>query len=209
MTATSAWMIRSRSPSLRRLSSSTSTSAGANNNNNNNSPNGDRLFPEDLNIIYDSKCNVCKLEIDFLRRRDRRVNPERPRLRFTDLEKGGDDDDGGPYDPHDPANGGVDYAGGMSSMKGVTADGDVLSGVPVFRRAYGVVGLGWAWTVTRWPVMSWIVDRLYDAFARVRTRLTRGGVSVERLVRDYEAKRTLQREQRSSSCDTGTCNGKP
>lgn len=28
-----------------------------------------RLFPEEINIIYDSKCNVCKLEMDLLARR--------------------------------------------------------------------------------------------------------------------------------------------
>lgn len=42
-----------------------------------------RLFEENLNIIYDSKCNVCKLEIDFLSRRDQRMNNP-PKLKMTD-----------------------------------------------------------------------------------------------------------------------------
>ena len=161
-----------------------------------------RLFPQDLNIIYDSKCNVCKLEIDFLRKRDMRVNEDRPRLKFTDLEG-----ETGPYNPHDPANGGVDYATGMSAMKGVTATGEVYTGVPVFRRAYQAVGLGWLFTVTTWPGISWIADRLYDLFAKYRTRLTRGA-TVERLVEAYQAKRSLKQEQQSASCDTGACDVK-
>ncbi|KAI2507451.1 DUF393-like protein [Fragilaria crotonensis] len=45
-----------------------------------------RLFSEELSILYDSKCNVCKLEIDFLRRRDERLHGSSTRLKFTDLE---------------------------------------------------------------------------------------------------------------------------
>ena len=46
-----------------------------------------RLFPEEVNIIYDSKCNICKLEIDFLAKRDaEKINVGAPKLKMTDLE---------------------------------------------------------------------------------------------------------------------------
>ena len=40
-----------------------------------------RLFTEDLNLIFDSKCGVCQWEVDFLRDRD-----TDGKLAFTDLE---------------------------------------------------------------------------------------------------------------------------
>ena len=72
--------------------------------------------------------------------------------------------------------------------------GTVLTGVPVFQKAYQAVGLGWLFTITTWPVLSWIADRVYDVFAKVRTLLTRGA-TVERLVEAYEAKRALEQKQ--------------
>lgn len=161
-----------------------------------------RLFPEELNILYDSQCNVCKLEIDFLRHRDQKVNAAQRKLRFTDLEG----ETGALFDPSDPANGGVSYATGMANMHGVTHDGQVLSGVPVFRQAYQAVGLGFLFRVTRIPMVAWLADRLYDIFAKYRTYLTRG-TSVERLVQAYEAKRQLEssKQQAARDCDDGSC----
>ena len=169
--------------------------------------NNDRLFPEDLNIIYDSKCNVCKLEIEFLRRRDARVNGAARRLRFTDLE--GDETTtttttNTGYNETDPANGGISYATGMAAMHAVTANGKILTGVPVFVEAYTAVGLGWLWRCTTWPVVSWLADKLYDLFAKYRTRITRGA-TVDQLVQAYQEKRALQAAQQHSSCDTGRC----
>jgi predicted DCC family thiol-disulfide oxidoreductase YuxK len=173
-----------------------------------------RLFPEDLNIIYDSKCNVCQLEIEFLRKRDLRLRQKgQARLKFTDLEGrstgggGGDDsDDSGDYDPDLPANAGIDYATGMTSMHGVTADGKVLKGVPVFRKAYEAVDLGWLFAITTWPGVSWVAGRLYDVFAKYRTRLTRG-TSVERLVEAYGAKKALAaaKQRNSTVCKKDAC----
>lgn len=152
-----------------------------------------RLFDEELNILYDSKCNVCRWEIDFLRRRDERLNgSSKRRLKFTDIEE---------KDPlSDPANGGVDYRRALSSMHAVTADGKVLQGVEVFRAAYEKVGMGWLWTVaTKFPMTQWIADRLYAIFARYRTHLTRNA-SIDELVELYE-----QKKQEQVKCNDGKC----
>jgi predicted DCC family thiol-disulfide oxidoreductase YuxK len=107
-----------------------------------------RLFPEELNIIYDSKCGICKLEMDFLARRDEKLYGSTSRkLRLTDIES----DD---YNPDDPSNGGVSYKRGMAAIHAVTADGRVIEGVPVFGRAYDLVGLGWYLRFMGWPVMK-------------------------------------------------------
>jgi len=152
-----------------------------------------RLFPEEVNIIYDSRCGVCKLEIDFLARRDaEKVNVGAPRLRVTDLEGDG-------YDPTDPANGGVTYREGMAAIHGVTADGTVVKGVPVFSLAYNQVGLGWLFRVTTWPIVKQLVNVGYDLFAKYRTNITRGA-SIDTLVAQYEAKRALQKEMDGDDC---------
>ena len=172
-----------------------------------------RLFPEDLNILYDSKCNVCQLEMDFLQRRDARLHGDaRRRLRFTDLESR-------TYNPNDPANGGVEYATGMAAMHAVTSDGRILQGVSVFQAAYQAVGWGWWFFrfVTTWP---WAADALYHVFAKYRTRVTRGA-SLETLVQAHEEQQALraaqqqqQQQQASSSsasnaqCHDGMCASK-
>lgn len=151
-----------------------------------------RLFDEDINIIYDGRCNVCKLEIDFLSRRDTtKINIGQPRLKMTDLEDS--------YDPSDPANGGIDYGTGMAAIHAVTAEGKVVKGVPVFALAYEKVGLGWVFRITKWPVVRKIVDVAYVIFAKYRTNLTRGA-SIDVLVREYEQKRALEQKMQEGNC---------
>ena len=73
-----------------------------------------------LNVLYDSKCLLCKMEIDFLKKR----NTE-GKLKFTDIEEIS-------YDPTDVSNGGISYREAMETMTAVTNDGQVIKGVPVF-----------------------------------------------------------------------------
>jgi predicted DCC family thiol-disulfide oxidoreductase YuxK len=156
--------------------------------------NSDRLFPEEINILYDSKCNVCRLEMEWLRRRDREVvNRAVPKIRLTDLESP-------TFDASDPANGGVDYVKGMKSMTAITADGKVIQGIPVFRLAYEQVGLGWLFRITQWPVMNTVFDFGYDVFAKYRTLLTRG-TKLDTLIQVYEEKKALEAKKRSDSCE--------
>jgi len=154
----------------------------------------DRLFPEEINIIYDSKCNVCKMEIDFLSKRDTtKINIGAPKLKMTDIE-------GDRYNPQDPENGGITYEKGLAAIHAITADGRVIKGVPVFALAYEQVKLGWLFKVTTWPVAKPVVDMLYNIFAKFRTNLTRGA-SIDVLVKEYEAKKILQRKIDDSNCD--------
>ena len=165
-----------------------------------------RLFAEEVNIIYDSKCNVCNIEIEFLRRRDEKLAQKRasdglspqPRLRFTDLESGN-------YNHKDPANGGVTYEIGMASMHAVTADGKVMKGVPVFRLAYEQVNLGWLFAVTKFPFVKKIADNVYNMFAKYRTQITRGE-TIESLVKAYREKKAVEQKQKAADCEA--CNEK-
>ena len=156
---------------------------------------GTRLFPEELNIIYDSKCNVCKLEIDFLRKRDaEKINIGKPKLKLTDLEDKN-------YDAKDPVNGGVTYEQGMAAIHAITRDGKVIKGVPVFAFAYEQVKLGWLFRITTWPVLKQIINVGYNIFAKYRTNLTRGA-SLGTLVKEYEAKKNIENQMNEIDCDT-------
>ena len=160
----------------------------------------DRLFSEELNIIYDGKCNICKLEMDFLAKRDaQKVNVGAPKLKLTDIESES-------YDENDPANGGVSYEEGMTAIHAITADGKVIKGVPVFLMAYEKVNLGWLFRLTTWPVVNQIVEMGYDLFAKYRTNLTRGA-AIDTLVEQYEARKQLQMKM-ESSCESDLCQTK-
>lgn len=160
--------------------------------------NAKRLFPEELNILYDSKCNVCKLEMEWLAKRDVRINTgdnkmQHPKLKLTDLE-------GAAFDPKDPANGGIDYETGMAAIYAVTADGKVLTGVPAFALAYDKVGLGWLWGIYNVPGVKLVFNWGYDVFAKYRTRLTRGS-SLEELVELHlQKQRQLEEQDDCESC---------
>jgi predicted DCC family thiol-disulfide oxidoreductase YuxK len=54
--------------------------------------------------------------------------------------------------------------------------------VEVFRQAYGLVGLGWLYAPSRWPLLRPLVDALYGLWARWRLAIT-GRPSMEVLCR--------------------------
>ena len=135
------------------------------------SPLETELFPERLNIIYDSKCSVCQWEVDnltYLMPKMPGAEKEPKLIRFTDLES----DDG--YDESDPANGGITYEDGMRSFRAVRSDGSTIKGIDVFTQAYSMVEFGWLWQWTNTPRLRAIADWGYTVFAAIRTNVTRG-----------------------------------
>ncbi len=158
--------------------------------------NSERLFPEEINVLYDSKCNVCKLEMDWLVSRDIRINgPDNRKLKLTDLE----DENG--FDAPDPSNGGIDYDTGMAAIYAIKHDGTVYKGVPVFELAYAQVGLGWIWKINQIPAVNRFLEWGYEIFARNRTRITRGA-SLEELLALNAAKQKVAQEEDCESCRT-------
>ncbi len=119
-------------------------------------PTTDPLYP--LFLYYDSRCPLCTAEMQNLMRRDRAGQ-----LRFADIWA---PDFAGP-----PGSATFDDLLALIHARG--ANGQVLRGVEVFRRAYEAVGLGWVTAFTRWPVLGPLVDRAYPVLARNRYRLPR------------------------------------
>jgi predicted DCC family thiol-disulfide oxidoreductase YuxK len=118
----------------------------------------------ELTILYDGACPLCLREVRFLRSRDERRHPGVPRLAFVDI-------DSSDYDP--AQHGGISYRQAMGRIHALAADGTVLRDVAVFRRAYGLIGLGWLYAPTRWPLLGPAIDGLYGLWAALRLRLTR------------------------------------
>jgi len=116
-----------------------------------------------VKLLYDGACPICRREMDWLKRRNRRM-----RLTFEDIS-----------DPQfDPGRYGLTREQVNSALHGILANGEVVRGMAAIRRAYRAVGLGWVTAPTALPGIRWDADRLYAAFARHRAtlgRITRGG----------------------------------
>lgn len=112
-----------------------------------------------IKLLYDGECPLCLREVDFLRRRDR----DRGLVAFVDIAASD-------YNP--AANGGVDFATAMGRIHAVLPDGSVIQNVAVFRRVYEVLGMGWVYAATKWPVIGPLVDLLYDFWADRRLAWT-------------------------------------
>ena len=124
-----------------------------------------------LTLLIDGECPLCKREVAWLDRRDKH-----DRLRFVDIASV----------DFDPALYSKTLDELMGSIHAVTAGGETVTGVEVFRRAYRAIGLGWLVAPTAWPILRPIFDALYRAFAKIRPRLQRSG--------------------KDADCDTGRCN---
>jgi predicted DCC family thiol-disulfide oxidoreductase YuxK len=111
----------------------------------------------DIEVFFDGECPICRREIAFLRRIDRRQ-----RIRFTDIarmDRSVSVDD-------------VPWNDLMAEIHGRLPDGRWIKGVEVFRRLYSAIGLGPLVRVTRWIGIEQVLDAAYAAFARRRLRWT-------------------------------------
>lgn len=114
---------------------------------------GGSADPE-FTILVDGLCPMCAREANYMLRLDR----GRGKLRVVDIAAPG----------FDARQYGRTQDEVMGSIHGVLADGRVISGVEVFRRAYGAVGRSWMLGWTAWPGFRSLADALYTVFARYR-----------------------------------------
>ncbi|MBD2423364.1 DUF393 domain-containing protein [Cyanobium sp. FACHB-13342] len=99
----------------------------------------------------------------MLKRRDQARHGDQPKLAFVDIDRAD-------YDPK--AFGGINYRQAMGRIHAITAEGEVLRDVAVFQRAYALIGLGWLYAPTRWPLVRPLVDAVYGLWAAGRLRIT-------------------------------------
>ena len=70
----------------------------------------------------------------------------------------------------------------LGRIHAIAGSGEVLRDVAVFREAYRLIGLGWLYAPTRWPVIGGVVDWVYGIWADRRLQIT-GRADLETLCR--------------------------
>ena len=119
--------------------------------------------PKEIEVFFDGDCPLCLREINMLRRMDKRN-----KIEFTNIADA----------CFEPDQLGKTYQELMDEIHGRLPDGELITGVEVFRRLYSAVGLTWLVKPTRLPGVSHALDVGYRVFARNRLRFTgrcRGG----------------------------------
>ena len=131
-------------------------------------------FDWKLNLLYDGDCPLCLREVNFLQKKD----AGRGIVKFTDIADIN-------YDP--AANGGVAFETAMGRIHAVRADGTLVKNVAVFQEVYDALGIGWLYAPTKWPIISTVVNKLYDWWADKRLAVT-GRASLADVIAERENK---------------------
>jgi predicted DCC family thiol-disulfide oxidoreductase YuxK len=72
----------------------------------------------------------------------------------------------------------------------------VIQNVEVFRRVYEILGIGWIYAATKWPIIGPVVDALYGIWADWRLAVT-GRPDLKTIL--------AEREERLKSRKIGRC----
>ena len=112
-----------------------------------------------LTLLFDGGCPLCLREVNFLRSRDRLSS-----ILFVDI-------DSSIYNPE--LYSWISYREAMGRIHAITSSGEVLKDVQVFREAYRLVGLGWVYEPTTWPIIGVLVDEFYQLWPRWRLPFAR------------------------------------
>ena len=110
-------------------------------------------------MLYDGDCPLCMREVNMLKRRDEGAG----NICFVDIST----ED---YDPSKHAN--ITFEQAMERIHAVLPDGTVVTDVAVFRLLYENVGLGWVYSITRFPAIERMANGLYSMWAKYRLPLT-------------------------------------
>tara|TARA_B100000579_G_C22576012_1_gene731201 strand:- start:405 stop:788 length:384 start_codon:yes stop_codon:yes gene_type:complete len=110
-------------------------------------------------VFFDGDCPLCMREIRFLQYLDR----NRGKILFTDITDPN-------FDPIKQTGLTMDTL--MAEIFGKMPNGELVTGMEVFRQLWGAVGLGFLFAPTKWPGLKPAFDSLYQTFAKNRLRLT-------------------------------------
>jgi len=140
-----------------------------------------------LTLYYEAACPLCDAEMRNLMLRN-----TAGLLRFVDVSDPG-------FDSCPPGTTREDL---MNLMHGLTADGQVLRVIEVFRLAYSAVGIPQVAVITRLPLIAPLSEALYARLARNRHRVPR------RLVHwifETGMRHAAERAAAQPRCQAGTC----
>jgi len=115
--------------------------------------------PWKIKLLYDGLCPLCLREVNFLQKRD----AGRGLITFVDISDFN-------YRPED--HGGISFETAMERIHGLLPDGTIIQNLEVFYQIYQVLGLGWIYAPTRWPLIGPVMNALYGIWANWRLKLT-------------------------------------
>lgn len=116
------------------------------------------MSPWPMKVLYDGACPFCRREIDWLRRRNQRLN-----LAFEDITAA----------DFDPQRYGLTRKEVEGRLHGILRDGSIVRGAEAVRRMYEAIGMGWLVAPTRLPGIKEATDLGYRMFAKNRRWLGR------------------------------------
>ena len=137
----------------------------------------------EIKLLYDGDCPLCVREVNFLRKKD----AGRGKVAFIDI---ADDN----YSPIE--NGNIDYETAMGKIHAILADGAIVTNIEVFRKVYEILGMGWVYSFTKFPLLGKVADQIYSIWANWRLKMT-GRPDLITLV--------AQRNKRLASGENMTC----
>ena len=124
-----------------------------------------------LTLLFDGGCPLCLREVNFLDSRDKLEN-----ISFVDINS---------PDFQPDLFSGISYKEAMGRIHAIKESGEILKDVAVFREAYRLIGLGWIYAPTNWPILGSLIDQIYKVWAKWRLPLTRRP-SIEKLCKEKE-----------------------
>lgn len=118
----------------------------------------DRDSKNNLRLLYDGECPICKREICILQKKDSQT-----KINFIDISSK-------EFSPTENNN--IDYNTAMSQIHAIDDKGNLLVGIPAFAAVYASCQLLITSTLLRIPFMKRILKPLYTLFAKKRLWLT-------------------------------------
>ena len=111
-----------------------------------------------LTIFFDGGCPLCKREVDFLQSRN-----QKGYLSFIDINTS---------DFYLDLRYGITYKQAMERIHALKSDGSVIKDIKVFQEAYTLIGLGWIYAPTKFPICDKFIEFIYGIWAKYRLKLT-------------------------------------
>ena len=111
-----------------------------------------------LTIFFDGGCPLCKREVDFLQSRN-----QKGYLSFIDINTS---------DFYLDLKYGISYKQAMERIHALKSDGSVIKDIKVFQEAYTLIGLGWIYAPTKFPIFDKFIEFIYGIWAKYRLKLT-------------------------------------
>ena len=110
-----------------------------------------------LTIFYDGSCPLCCFEIKHLQKRD-----HDQRLSFEDITAP-------EFSQRYPS---LDWYSLNERIHAFDSQGNCFIGLDATYEAWRLVGRGWLYAPTRWPVIRFFADKCYLLFAKHRYRIS-------------------------------------